>query len=123
MFYRAVMVLVFYLIPKLQRYQLFKMKSVPKRNSVKQHGTIVIIHISGACRFHSDFIELLNLINTIVQRQFGVLKMLLPREHLHLVLQCPFSTSTFDDTKIMKIMPLPSQCERALNVFWCALGF
>ena len=36
-------------------------------------------------------------------------------EHFHLVLQYPCVTSTFDETKIMKIMPLPSQYERALK--------
>ena len=45
------------------------------------------------------------------QRQFCALKMSLPCEHLHLVPPHPFVTSTFYDTKIMKIRSLPSRCE------------
>ena len=40
-----------------------------------------------------------------------MLKMPLPCEHIHLLPWCEFVTSTTDDTKIMKIMSLPSQCE------------
>ena len=44
--------------------------------------------------------------------KFWALNMPLPCEHFHLVPQYSFLTSTFDDTKIMKIVSLPSQCEQ-----------
>ena len=42
------------------------------------------------------------------------LKIPLPCEHLYLMPLYPFVTSRFVDTKIMKMMPLSSQCEGAL---------
>ena len=58
----------------------------------------------------------LSLVHTVAVMAILDLEMPLPCEHLRLMPLCPFVTSAFDDSKIMKIMLLPSQCERALTV-------
>ena len=57
----------------------------------------------------------LSLVHTVGTTTILLLKMPLPCEHLHLVTGYPFLMSTVDETKIIKFMSLPLQCDRAFK--------
>ena len=75
----------------------------------------LIFTISVLC-YAMFFLNLLSLVHFVAVMAILGLKMALACEHLHLVPQYPFVMSTLDDTKIMKFISLPMECEQAHTV-------